>query len=123
MSKKIEEIVAEIKKLSILEVNDLVKAIEKEFDVVATLQAAGANAADSDGSNAEPTEVNLILKSFGGNKVAVIKIVKEITGIGLMDAKKLVESAPTPIKEKIKPDVAKELGEKLIATGAEIEIK
>lgn len=121
MKLKIEEIIEALESMTMLELNDLVKAIEEKFNVSA---AAPVAAASSEGAaTSEPTEVNLVLKAIGGNKVSVIKAVKEISGLGLMEAKKLTESAPVNIKEAIKPEEAKELGEKLIAAGAEIEIK
>lgn len=120
---KINKIIDEIKKLNTVELNDLVKSIEKEFDVSATMQVASAGPAADAGDSSEPSTVSVTLKSFGGNKVSVIKVVKEITGLGLMDAKKLVEGVPAKIKENISTDEAKELSEKLVAAGAEVEVK
>ncbi len=120
---KIEDIIKSLKDMSLLEINDLVKEIEKEFDIKASAPVAVVAGGGDTSGGEEPSEVTLILKSFGGNKVAVIKIVKEVTGLGLMESKKLVESAPAPIKEKIKPEEANEIGDKLKAAGAEVEIK
>ena len=124
MEKNIDSIIKLIKKMSIIELNELVKCIEKEFDIKANMVVAGSGGGDSKGGEkAEPTEVNLFLKSFGSNKIAVIKVVKEILGIGLMEAKKLVEKAPVNIKEKIPTESAKELLEKFKDSGCEIELK
>ena len=103
-----EEIIASIKEMTVLELNDLVKAIENEFGVTA---AKG------------PSEVSLILKSFGASKVAVIKAVQTITGLGLIDAKKLVDACPATIKEHISPVEAEEHKKALVAAGAEVEVK
>ena len=105
-----EEFIAAIKEMTVVEVVDLVHAIEEEF---------GVTEAASEG----PSEVTLTLKSFGTAKVAVIKAVQAILGIGLMDAKKIVDAAPSPIKEKISPTEAEAFGKQLTDAGAEIEIK
>lgn len=121
-----EDIIASLKEMTIVELNDLVKAVEEEFGVVAAVAAGGAAApAEEEGPvKAGPTEVSLILKGLGtGSKVAVIKAVQTITGLGLMDAKKLVDAAPSPIKEKISPVEAEAHKATLEATGAEVEIK
>ena len=102
-----EDILAYLEEATILELNDLVKAIEEKFDVTA----------------AEPTEVNVTLTEVGGTKVAVIKAVREITGLGLVDAKGLVDKVPSVIKEKVSADEAKEIKEKLEAAGATVEVK
>ena len=121
-----EEIIASLKEMSVLELNELVKAVEAEFGVTAAVAAAApAAAAEEEGPVAKgPTEVSLFLKSVGGaSKVAVIKAVQAITGLGLMDAKKLVDGAPVAIKEKISPVEAEEHKKALAATGAEVEVK
>ena len=124
-----EDILAYLEEATILELNDLVKAIEEKFDVTAAapvaVAAAGAEeAAGADaGAAAEPTEVNVTLTEVGGTKVAVIKAVREITGLGLVDAKGLVDKAPSVIKEKVSADEAKEIKEKLEAAGATVEVK
>ena len=115
-----EDILAYLEEATILELNDLVKAIEEKFDVTAA--APVAVAADA-GAAAEPTEVNVTLTEVGGTKVAVIKAVREITGLGLVDAKGLVDKAPSVIKEKVSADEAKEIKEKLEAAGATVEVK
>ena len=116
-----EDILAYLEEATILELNDLVKAIEEKFDVTAAPVAVAA-AADA-GAAAEPTEVNVTLTEVGGTKVAVIKAVREITGLGLVDAKGLVDKAPSVIKEKVSADEAKEIKEKLEAAGATVEVK
>lgn len=116
-----EDILAYLEEATILELNDLVKAIEEKFDVTAA--APVAVAAADDGAAAEPTEVNVTLTEVGGTKVAVIKAVREITGLGLVDAKGLVDKAPSVIKEKVSADEAKEIKEKLEAAGATVEVK
>mgnify|MGYP000525649754 FL=1 len=110
-----EDILAYLEEATILELNDLVKAIEEKFDVTAAAPVAGAAA--------EPTEVNVTLTEVGGTKVAVIKAVREITGLGLVDAKGLVDKVPSVIKEKVSADEAKEIKEKLEAAGATVEVK
>lgn len=118
-----EDILAYLEEATILELNDLVKAIEEKFDVTAAAPVAVAVAAADDGAAAEPTEVNVTLTEVGGTKVAVIKAVREITGLGLVDAKGLVDKAPSVIKEKVSADEAKEIKEKLEAAGATVEVK
>ena len=111
-----EEIIASLKEMTILELNALVKAIEEEFGVTA------AAPAEEEGPKG-PTEVTLVLKSFGASKVPVIKAVQAITGLGLIDAKKLVDACPSNIKENISPVEAEEHKKVLVAAGAEVEIK
>jgi large subunit ribosomal protein L7/L12 len=118
-----EEIIASLKEMTLLELNDLVKAIEEEFGVTAAAPVAVAAAPAEEETAKGPTEVTVTLKSFGANKVAVIKAVQAITGLGLIDAKKLVDSAPAPIKEKISPDEANTIKDQLTAAGAEVEVK
>lgn len=117
-----QEIIDSLKEMTILELNELVKAIEEEFGVTAAAPVAVA-AAPAEEAPQGPTEVSVILKEVGPTKVAVIKVVREITGLGLVDAKKLVDSAPSPIKENIKPEEADQIKEKLMAAGAAVEIK
>ena len=118
-----EEIIASLKEMTLLELNDLVKAIEEEFGVTAAAPVAVAAAPAEEETAKGPTEVTVTLKSFGANKVAVIKAVQAITGLGLIDAKKLVDACPAPIKEKISPEEANALKETLVAAGAEVEVK
>ena len=116
-----EDIISSLKEMTLLEINDLVKAVETEFGVTAAAPVAAA-AAPAEAKEA-PTEVTLTLKSAGAQKVAVIKAVQAITGLGLMDAKKLVDGVPSKIKEKISPVEAEEHKKALVAAGAEVEIK
>ena len=119
-----EEVIASLKEMTILELNELVKAIEEEFGVTAAMPAAGvAVAVEEEAAPQGPTEVDVILSEVGQAKVAVIKAVKEITGLGLVDAKALVDKAPTAIKEKVKPEEADEIKKKLMEAGAVVEIK
>ena len=119
-----EEIVAALKEMTVLELNDLVKAVEEEFGVTAAVAvAASAAPAEEEGPAAGPSEVSLFIKSAGMSKVQVIKAVQAITGLGLMDAKKLVDGAPVAVKEHISPVEAEEHKKALEAAGAECEIK
>ena len=119
-----EEIVESLKEYTVLELNDLIKLVEETFGVTAAAAVAAAPAAEEETAAAKgPTEVSLILKGITGSKVAVIKAVQAITGAGLMDAKKLVDAAPAPIKEHISPVEAEEHKKALVAAGAEVEIK
>ena len=112
----------EIKELKVLELNELVKAIEEEFGVSAAAPVAVAGVAAA-AEEQGPSEVDVILKSAGANKLAVIKLVREITGLGLKEAKDLVDNAPKPVKEKIDPEEAKAIADKLTEAGAEVEVK
>lgn len=117
-----EDILAYLEEATILELNDLVKAIEEKFDVTAAAPVAVAAAAEETGP-AEPTEVNVTLTEVGATKVKVIKAVREITGLGLVDAKGLVDKTPAVIKEKVSPEEAKSIKEKLEEAGATVEVK
>ncbi len=123
-SEKITKIVDEVKELSVLELNELVKTLEEEFGVsaaaVAAAPAAGGAAA---AGGAEKTEFDVVLTSFGDAKMAVIKAVKDACGLGLKEAKELVEAAPKAIKEGVAKAEAEELKTKLEAAGATIELK
>ena len=118
-----EEIIASLKEMTVVELNELVKAVEEEFGVTAAAPVAVAAAPAEEEVAKGPSEVNLVLKAVGQQKVAVIKAVQAITGLGLMDAKKLVDGAPCNIKEKISPVEAEEHKKALVAAGAEVEIK
>ena len=124
MNEKTTQILDLVKGLTILELADLVKALEEEFGVsaapVAAAPVAGAAAA---APVEEKTEFDVVLKSAGANKLAVIKVAREITGLGLKDAKDLVESAPKTIKEAVSKEDADKIAEQLKAAGAEVEIK
>ena len=114
---------------SVIEIADLVKDLEEKWGVSAAAQAAVAVAAPAGGADGgesggeEKTEFDVILTEFGGNKIAVIKEVRAITGLGLKEAKELVESAPKPVKEAVSKDEAEEILKKLEASGAKAEIK
>ncbi|MCQ2087830.1 MAG: 50S ribosomal protein L7/L12 [Bacilli bacterium] len=118
-----EEIIASLKEMTIVELNELVKAVEEEFGVTAAAPVAVAAAPAEDDAPKGPTEVTLTLKSAGASKVQVIKAVQAITGLGLMDAKKLVDGAPVAVKEHISPVEAEEHKKALEAAGAEVEVK
>ncbi len=125
MSEKVTNLLEEIKELTVLELSELVKALEEEFDVtaqatVAAAPAAAAGAADA--GAAEKSEFDVVLKSAGASKINVIKVVKEVTGLGLKDAKALVDGAPKAIKEGVAKDEAEELKSKLEEAGAEVEL-
>ncbi len=120
----VSEIIASLKEMTVLELNDLVKAVEAEFGVTAAVAAGPAVAHEEEGPvDKGPSEVTLVLKHWGASKVAVIKVVQAITGLGLMDAKKLVDGAPVNIKEKISPVEAEEHKKALVEAGAEVEVK
>ncbi len=120
-----EEIIASLKEMTVVELNDLVKAVEAEFGVTAAapVGVVASKGEDEDKVQAGPTEVSVFLKSAGATKVQVIKAVQAITGLGLMDAKKLVDAAPCAIKEHISPVEAEEHKKALAAAGAEVEVK
>ena len=120
-----EEIIAALKEMTVLELNELVKAVEAEFGVTAAVAAAAAAPVEEEAVESKgPAEVSLILTGLGtGSKVAIIKAVQAITGLGLMDAKKVVDSLPAPIKEHISPVEADGHKKTLVDAGAEVEIK
>lgn len=124
-SEKIIAIVEEIKALTILELNDLVKAVEEEFGVSAAapvgVVAVGGAAAPA--AAEEKTEFDVILTGFGDKKLGVIKVIREITGLGLKDAKDLVEGAPKTVKEGVSKEEAEDIKSKLTAVGAEVTVK
>ena len=116
-----EDILAYLEEATILELNDLVSAIEEKFGVVAAAAVAATAAAEV--VDEGPSEVTVVLSTIGDTKVKVIKAVREITGLGLVDAKKLVDGAPANIKENISPEEAEEIKNKLVEAGAIVEIK
>jgi large subunit ribosomal protein L7/L12 len=118
-----EEIIASLKEMTVVELNELVKAVENEFGVTAAAPVGVVAAQPEEEEQKGPTEVSVFIKSVGATKVAVIKAVQAITGLGLMDAKKLVDGAPCAVKEKISPVEAEEHKKALEAAGAEIEVK
>ena len=121
-NEKITAIVETIKGLTILELNELVKAVEEEFGVSAAPVAAVGVAAPA-AAVEEKTEFDVVLASFGAKKLDVIKVVRELTGLGLKDAKDLVEGAPNTLKEGVSKDEAEKIKEALVAAGATVEIK
>ena len=125
MNEKTTQILDLVKELTILELADLVKALEEEFGVsaapVAAVAAPGAAAAAAPVE--EKTEFDVVLKNAGASKLNVIKVVREITGLGLKDAKDLVEAAPKTVKEAVAKEEADKIAEQLKAAGAEVEVK
>lgn len=119
----VTKILDEIKELTLLEVNDLVKALEEEFGVSAAAPVMVAGAADAGDAAEEKTEFDVILAAAGDQKIKVIKVVREITGLGLADAKGLVDGAPKPVKEGASKDEAEEIKTKLEEVGATVELK
>ncbi len=121
----VETILESIEKLTLIEAAELVKAMEEKFGVsaAAPVAVAAAPAAAAEAAADAPTEVSVILASAGANKIPVLKIVREITGLGLKEAKDLVDGAPKPVKENIKKEEAEELKKKLEEAGATVEIK
>lgn len=117
-----QDVIASLKEMTILELNDLVKAIEEEFGVSAAAPVAAA-AVVEEAAPAGPVEVDVILKEVGPSKVAVIKVVRELTGLGLVEAKGLVDAAPKAIKEKVSEEVAADVKKKLEEAGATVEVK
>ena len=122
-TEKTTQILDEIKALTILELADLVKALEEEFGVSAAPVAVAAAGAAPAAAEEEKTEFDVVLKSAGAAKLNVIKVVREVTGLGLKDAKDLVEAAPKAIKEGISKADADALAAKLTEAGAEVEVK
>lgn len=117
-----EQIIEAVKEMTVLELNDLVKAIEEEFGVTAAAPVAVAGAAGGE-AVAEQTEFDLVLTAAGAAKIKVIKVVREITGLGLKEAKELVDNAPKSLKEGIAKEEAEELKAKLEEVGAGVEVK
>ena len=125
MSEKVTNLIEEVKALTVLELSELVKALEEEFGVSAAAPAAVAVAAPAAAAPAEEekTEFDVILKAPGANKINVIKVVREITGLGLKEAKDLVDGAPKAVKEAAGKDEAEEIQKKLEEAGAKVELK
>ena len=117
------DLIASLKEMTILELNDLVKAIEEEFGVTAAAPVAVAAAPAEEETTKGPAEVTVYLKAVGASKLAVVKAIQAITGLGLGDAKKLTDVVPSVIKEKISPAAAEEVKAKLVEAGAEVEVK
>ena len=124
MSDKTDKMIEEIKKLTVLELNELVKGIEEEFGVTAAAVAApAAGGAAADAGAAEKSEFNVVLKEVGGNKIAVIKVVRDVTGLGLKEAKDLVDGAPKTVKESVAKAEAEEMKKKFEEAGATVELQ
>ena len=124
MSEKITGMIEEIKALTVLELNELVKAIEEEFGVSAAAPVAVVGGtAPAAAAAEEKTDFDVILSDVGANKIAVIKVVREITGLGLKEAKDLVDNAPKPLKEGASKEEADSIKEKIEAAGAKVELK
>ena len=123
MSEKITAMIEEVKKLSVLELNDLVKALEEEFGVSAAAMIASGPAGGGGGGAEEKSEFDVVLANFGAKKMDVIKVIKEVTGLGLKEAKEFVEAAPKAIKEGVAKAEAEELKAKIEAAGATVELK
>lgn len=121
----LNKLMEEIKSMSVIELNDFVKMLETEFGVSAAAVVASGPAAAAEAAPVveEKTEFTVILKEIGANKIAVIKAVREITSLGLGEAKALVDGAPSMVKENISKDAAKEIEDKLKAAGAVVELK
>ncbi|MBB3909048.1 50S ribosomal protein L7/L12 [Anoxybacteroides rupiense] len=119
-----EQIIEAVKNMTVLELNDLVKAIEEEFGVTAAapVVVAGGGAAGGEAA-AEKTEFDVILTDGGAQKIKVIKVVRELTGLGLKEAKDLVDNTPKPVKEGISKEEAEEIKAKLEEAGASVEVK
>ena len=125
MSDKVVKLIEEVKSLTVLELSELVKALEEEFGVSAAAPVAVAAAPAAAGAAAaeEKTEFDVVLKSAGDNKIKVVKAVKDITGLGLKEAKAIVDEAPKTIKEKVAKEAAEDIKKQLEELGAEIEVK
>lgn len=125
MSDKVVKLIEDVKALTVLELSELVKALEEEFGVsaAAPVAVAAAPAAGAAPAAEEKTEFDVVLKSAGGNKIAVIKAVREITGLGLKEAKEVVDNAPKAVKEGVSKDDADAISKKLTEAGAEVEVK
>ena len=125
MSDKVVKLIEDVKALTVLEHSELVKALEEEFGVsaAAPVAVAAAPVAGAAPAAEEKTEFDVVLKSAGGNKIAVIKVVREITGLGLKEAKEVVDNAPKAVKEGVSKDDADAISKKLTEAGAEVEVK
>lgn len=125
MSDKVVKLIEDVKALTVLELSEFVKALEEEFGVsaAAPVAVAAAPVAGAAPAAEEKTEFDVVLKSAGGNKIAVIKVVREITGLGLKEAKEVVDNAPKAVKEGVSKDDADAISKKLTEAGAEVEVK
>lgn len=123
MENKFDSIIKEVEKLTVLELAELVKALEEKFGVSAAAMAAAGDDGGTAAGAEEKTTWNVILKASGGQKINVIKAVKDATGLGLKEAKDIVDGAPKPVKEGLKKEEAEELKKKLEEAGATVEIQ
>ena len=126
MSEKVTQLIEDVKALTVLELSELVKALEEEFGVSAAAPVAVAAAPVAGGAapaGEEKTEFDVVLKAAGANKINVIKVVREVTGLGLKEAKELVDGAPKAVKEGVSKDDADAMAAKLTEAGAEVEVK
>ena len=122
-SEKITAMIEEVKTLTVLELAELVHALEDDFGVSAAAAAVAAPAAGAAAAEEEKTEFDVVLKSAGANKIAVIKVVRALTGLGLKEAKELVDGAPKNLKEGVSKDEAEKIAAELKEAGAEVEVK
>ena len=122
-SEKITAMIEEVKTLTVLELAELVHALEDEFGVSAAAAAVAAPAAGAAAAEEEKTEFDVVLKSAGANKIAVIKVVRALTGLGLKEAKEMVDGAPKTLKEAVSKDEAEKIAAELKEAGAEVEVK
>ena len=122
---KVQEVIDIVKEMSVLELSELVKTFEEEFGVTAAAPVAMAAAAPAAAMSAEEekTEFDVVLAEVGGNKIGVIKVVRDLTGLGLKEAKELVEGAPQKVKEAVSKETADEVKAKLEEAGAKVEVK
>ena len=122
-SEKITAMIEEVKTLTVLELAELVHALEDEFGVSAAAAAVAAPAAGAAAAEEEKTEFDVVLKAAGANKIAVIKVVRALTGLGLKEAKEMVDGAPKTLKEAVSKDEAEKIAAELKEAGAEVEVK
>ena len=122
-SEKITAMIEEVKTLTVLELAELVHALEEEFGVSAAAAAVAAPVAGAAAAEEEKTEFDVVLKAAGANKIAVIKVVRALTGLGLKEAKEMVDGAPKTLKEAVSKDEAEKIAAELKEAGAEVEIK
>ena len=122
-SEKITKLMDDVKSLTVLELNELVKALEEEFGVTAAAPVAAAGAVAGGAAAAEQTEFTVVLKDAGANKINVIKVVRELTGLGLKEAKELVDGAPKEVKAGVSKEEAESIKAKLEEAGASVEVK
>ena len=123
MSEKIAALIEEVKGLTVVELAELVHALEETFGVSAAAAAVAAPAAGAAAAEEEKTEFDVVLKAAGANKIAVIKVVRALTGLGLKEAKEIVDNAPKTLKEAISKEDAEKIAADLKEAGAEVEVK